>query len=270
MLGEGPAWDGHTGRLSFVDLLAGRLYAAADTGQVELLAQLEVPLGAAVPTRNAGEYLLIAREGFRLCDADGTVRPMLAVLDDRPDLRFNDAKCDPVGRCLAGTLSVRDEPAQGTLYRLDTGPAVSALVTGVGLANGLGWSPAGTTLYFADTWAGRVDRFGYHLETGTVGTRSAFAELPGPDGLCVDETGAVWVASWDEGEVYRYTPDGRLDTRVELPLSHVTSCAFFGDQLVVTTAAGIGAAEPHAGDLFALTTGTTAPPAVRWTSGSPR
>jgi sugar lactone lactonase YvrE len=65
-----------------------------------------------------------------------------------------------------------------------------------------------------------------------------------------------------------YTPDGRLDTIVKLPVSQVSSAAFGGadlSTLYITTArenftAADLAAEPHAGDIFACTPGVTGRP----------
>lgn len=263
-LAEGPVWDARARRLSFVDILSGRLHRVDGGGRLETLAELDRPLGAALPSQREGEYLLVTREGFRIRRVDGTIEPLLGLLDDRPDLRFNDAKCDSRGRCLAGTLSMRAERGQGTLFRLDDGPAATAVLTGVGLSNGLGWSPEGTSLYFADTDAGAVTRHAYDPDSGTVGPAIPFVSMPSPDGLCVDESGAVWVASWDGGRIDRYTPDARLDTVVELPVPHVTSCAFMGDTLVITTARGSGPVAAHAGDLFVVEPGVGAPEARRW------
>jgi sugar lactone lactonase YvrE len=56
--------------------------------------------------------------------------------------------------------------------------------------------------------------------------------------LTVDSVGCIWVALCFGGVVRRYTPNGRLDTTVRLPVTMATSCAFGGDgyrTLYVTT-----------------------------------
>jgi sugar lactone lactonase YvrE len=86
-----------------------------------------------------------------------------------------------------------------------------------------------------------------------------------PDGLAVDDDGALWVGMWGGGAVHRYAPAGSLDRAVRLPAAHVTACCFggaSGDTLFVTTAAPRPSAEPHAGALFALRPGVTGPAAT--------
>lgn len=266
-LGEGPAWDAHRGELTFVDIVAGRLYRLGPDGRPEVLLEIDGALGAALPATGGGR-LLVTRTGFAATTSSGPVRTVLDVLSARPDLRFNDAKCDPAGRCFAGTLSLTGAAAAGTLYRLDDGPVATAVVRRVGLSNGLGWSPDGRLLYFVDTASGQVSALDYDLPTGVVGSgRVLLAVDPGtPDGLCVDDAGGVWVAFWGLGTVRRYTPGGLLDTVVDMPTPNPTSCAFGGpdgDVLFITTASG-GEPAPLAGDLFALRPGVTGPAAVPW------
>lgn len=271
-LAEGPVWDADTGQLLFVDIFAGRLHRTRTDGGLDTLLQLDEELGAALPAID-GTFLLATRSGFSIMGTDGSVRPLLHHPAD--DVRFNDAKCDPLGRCFAGTAATGQPPVPCALYRLDDGPAAQVVVAGVGLSNGLGWSPDGRFLYYADTPAGRVDRFPYDLDTGNLGARDDFIrERPGtPDGLCVDSEGGIWLALWEGSEVHRYSPDGQLDTVLELPVPHISSCAFggpAGQTLFITTArpAELSAVDlagaPHAGDIFAVEPGVAAPPATLW------
>ncbi|HYX59390.1 MAG TPA: SMP-30/gluconolactonase/LRE family protein, partial [Streptosporangiaceae bacterium] len=84
----------------------------------------------------------------------------------------------------------------------------------------------------------------------------------------LDADGGLWLAVWGSGELRRYTPDGRVDTVVSLPVAQVTSAAFGGadlSTLYITTAresftAADLAAEPHAGDIFACPPGVSGRP----------
>ena len=60
---------------------------------------------------------------------------------DQPDLRFNDGKCDPAGRFLAGSMAYDKHTGAGGLYRLDPDGTVEQLLDGVTISNGLAWTP---------------------------------------------------------------------------------------------------------------------------------
>ncbi len=53
----------------------------------------------------------------------------------------------------------------------------------------------------------------------------------GPDGSAMDEEGCLWTAGWGAGKVVRYSPDGRIDREIELPVTQPSSCAFGGPDL---------------------------------------
>jgi sugar lactone lactonase YvrE len=55
-----------------------------------------------------------------------------------------------------------------------------------------------------------------------------------PDGMAVDENGAVWLALV-RGGIARLTPAGDVDRRFEPPSTFTTSCCFDGRDLIVTT-----------------------------------
>jgi len=75
----------------------------------------------------------------------------------------------------------------------------------------------------------------------------------------------VWVAMYGGSAVHRYTPDGKLDGVIDLPVRQVTACTFGGtrlDQLFITTSRiGLGAdAESQAGATFRADVGVTGLP----------
>ena len=153
------------------------------------------------------------------------------------------------------------------MYRLSPEGAVTELVGGVGLSNGLDWSDDRKTFYYADSLSGGVDAYGTDPDTGALSGRHRFISVPTgiPDGLTLDAEGCLWLAVWGTSELHRYTPDGTLDTIVRLPVSQVTSAAFGGadlSTLYITTARegftrADRQAQPHAGDIFACTPGVT-------------
>ncbi|GAB2511518.1 SMP-30/gluconolactonase/LRE family protein [Nocardia heshunensis] len=188
------------------------------------------------------------------------------LVEDGVRSRLNDAKVDPRGRLLAGTMAEEDGVGGSALYRVDPDGSLSTLRTGVTISNGLGWSPDGCTLYYADSPTHRVDAYDYDLDSGTLGAGRPFAYFADgePDGLTVDAAGNVWVAVWGAGQVRAFDPGGTHRATVEVGPSQVSSCAFAGpdlDVLVITTAAEREAAgEPHAGSLFTCVPGVTGRP----------
>jgi len=73
--------------------------------------------------------------------------------------------------------------------------------------------------------------------------RRVFARVPdgAPDGLAVDADGDVWVALGPGGGIARFTPDGELRERHDVPgAEFVSSVAFAGeDDLLVATAGAL-------------------------------
>lgn len=273
-VGEGPRWDAAVERLVWVDITAGVVHLTGTDGSRTSF-DVGSDVGAALPAAGGG-WLLAVRSGLASMNGSGWVTGLLDLHGDRPDLRCNDAACDPRGRAFVGTMAYDQAAGAAHLYRLDPGPRATVVFDGLTLSNGLGWSPDGTTLWFVDSAEQRVRRHCYDLDAGVPGTLEAVIDVPAgsgmPDGLCVDDDGCVWLGLWGGSAVHRYTPDGRLDSVVELPTSQITSCAFGGPDLrtlFVTSATHemtpeARAAEPLAGALFAVDVGVGGPAAVPW------
>lgn len=270
-LGEGARWDAASGELLWVDIAAGVLRRAVEDGPgLRTVATVEVgePLGAVAPIAGGG-WLLAAGRGFRYLAPTGE---LTALLDTEPaGVRMNDAACDPQGRFWAGSTGQDQRPGAGRLLRCDPDGTVRVVLPGRTVANGLGWSPDGRTLYHADSGPGVVTAYPTDPATGDLGPGRELVKPDRgvPDGLTVDDEGALWVAVHGAGEVRRYAPDGGTLAVVPLPVSQPTSVAIggaTGRRLFVTTAwehldERRRAAEPDAGRVFAVDdVGVTAPP----------
>ncbi len=154
---------------------------------------------------------------------------------------------------------------RGGLYRLDFDGSYQPMKTGVGISNGLGWSPDNRIMYYTDSIKRTIWAYDFDLEEGTISNRKVFAQTPEdyvPDGLTVDADGLVWSAKWDGWKVVRYTPNGSVDLEVPLPIQRPTSCMFGGPNfnLLYITSASTGLSEfelqeqPSAGSIFVYET----------------
>jgi sugar lactone lactonase YvrE len=270
MLGEGPTWDGATGTLLWVDILACEVHRF-DPGGGEDAVLLRTPqhVGAAKP-RAGGGLVVNLRDGIGRYAADGAFDWLASLAED--GRRGNDAAVDANGRLWAGTMAYDETPGGGRLYRVGPDGDVVTVLPEVSVSNGIGWSPDGRLMYYIDTPTRRVDAFDVDGESGLVARRRPFVDLgrvPGfPDGLTVDADGCLWVALWDGGAVHRYTPTGALDRIVEVPATRTTACAFggpgLGDLYITSATVGLDpaklAAEPLAGSVFVLPAAGTGQP----------
>jgi sugar lactone lactonase YvrE len=138
--------------------------------------------------------------------------------------------------------------------------------TGFLTPNGMAFSPDGRTMYLSDSHphSQQVWAFDYDAATGTPRNRRLFIDMrpvPGrPDGAAVDADGCYWICGNDAGLVHRFTPDGRLDRSLAVPVKKPAMCAFGGaglDTLFVTSIRPGGdlSDQPLAGGLFALRPG---------------
>ncbi len=163
--------------------------------------------------------------------------------------RFNDGRVDRQGRFWSGTI-VETEQAKDTrgnsvlasLYCLDGNGAVSCHETNIRITNSLCWSPDGTKMYFTDSPTRLIHVYDFDPESARLSNKRVFATMDGAaeaDGSVIDADGYLWNAQWGAGEVVRFTPDGKKDITLRLPVSQPTCVALGGPDmnlLFVTTA----------------------------------
>ena len=276
-LAEGPRWDDETATVSWVDIVEGHVFTGSfDDDQVTVTSRTDFrgTVGAAVPTSDGG-YLVAAHDRLVVVSPDGSRRSSEAVLDRSAQLRLNDAAVDPAGRLLVGSLALDHRAGAAALFRLEADGASTVLRDGLDLANGIGWSPEGTTLYLNDSVPGTVWAADYDVASGEPSRwRPLVTDLHGaPDGLAVDTDGRIWVAGWDAARVTCFSPRGEVLDVVHLPVPHVTAVAFVGpqrDRLLITSARDELDPErraefPLSGRLFLADVDALGLPTSRWT-----
>jgi sugar lactone lactonase YvrE len=271
-VGESPLWSPAQRALYWVDIEAcavrrltlddGRLQSWTLPERVASLA-LHADGGLVVALENSISHATLADDG------SAALALLAPARHERPDMRFNDGRCDRAGRFWVGSM-VRDMSANiaaGRLYRLEPQAFPAARVDNLYTPNGLAFDADGAGIWWSDShplsqsiWHAPLDA------DGTLGKRRLVVdmrELPGrPDGAAIDIDGGYWICANDAGRVLRFTPDGRLDRALVVPVSKPSMCSFGGvnlDTLFVTT---IQPARPEgddvelAGEVFALRPGT--------------
>jgi D-xylonolactonase len=224
---EGPRVD-TANNLHFSDVTNGGVYRRAPDGTITTVVPRRRGVGGIALHADGG----VVVSGKNICHVkDGETR-ILFQRDDIPG--FNDLFTDSAGRVYVGSL--RSDPFKpgnrvpGELWRIDGKEKVVQMYGEVGITNGIGFSPDGRTIYHADS-AGPHIIVHDVAPDGTMSNRRAIAQMSGgtiPDGLCVDEAGCIWVAVYGGNCVARYTTDGKLDRKIDVPAKAVTSLCFGG------------------------------------------
>lgn len=260
-LGEGPVWDARTQTLYWIDILNKRIYTNAD-----VLLESDEIIGCLAP-RKSGGLIFTKRFSFWTFEVDPVRTAFLFSLTDEPlNNRFNDGKCDPRGRFLAGTMDMGETDPKGSLYLFD-GKSITKLFGGVTISNGLTWSPDHKTFYYIDTPTREVKAFDYDLETGAIANPRVAVRVPEslgwPDGMTSDMQGNLWIAMWGGAQVTKWDPTtGQLLERIPVPAKNVSSCVFGGKDMneLYLTSARVGLDEatlnqyPLTGGVFRIET----------------
>jgi sugar lactone lactonase YvrE len=250
LLGESPFWHPLEQCLYYVDIPGKALFRLSSASEAPTRWALNDEPGCVVPLVEGG-LLIPQRNGlWRFDPKTGEYVKLVDPPYDPAKRRFNDGKADAKGRLWVGTIDDARQP-ESALYCLRDGAFVQ-MQDGITTSNGLGWSPDGRTMYWADTKAHQIYRLGFDVDSGALGERELFARFEPrgaeqpletyggrPDGAAVDVEGAYWVAMMEGQQLLRLSPAGEVLTRVELPVRCATMPAFGGADLrtiFVTTA----------------------------------
>jgi gluconolactonase len=169
---------------------------------------------------------------------------------DRPLRRPNDLVFDALGGCwctdFGGVAGWGDDPGPyepGSILHIAPDGAVTRAIDGLHEPNGIGLSPDGATLYWAETGTGRAyrraitDRRSGGVEHGRPNDPATMlCGLPGLqlfDSLDVDAHGNVAIATLVSGRVTVVAPDGSACVQLTLPEGFadglLTNLCFAGD-----------------------------------------
>src|SRR5262249_35211239 len=206
---ESPRW--HEGRLWFCNWIERQVVAVGLDGAAEV-----------APVRNArlmgysidwlpGGRLLMTGDDLQRQEPDGSMVSIAGqpaneiVVDGRGNVYLNGADFDFAGG---------EAPKPGYIKLFTPDGELRQVAGDIQFPNGMVITPDNRTLVISESFARRLTAFDIDSAGGLSGRR-VVAEGLGPDGICLDAEGAVWVSAGDNS-IVRVAEGGRVLQRVEL------------------------------------------------------
>jgi sugar lactone lactonase YvrE len=209
---ESPRW--HEGRLWFCNWIERQVMAVDLNGKAEVMATRDPdshPMGYSIDWLPDGR-LLITGDKLRRQEPDGSMtvhaeqRANEIVVDGRGRIYLNGADFN---------FTAGAPPEPGYIKLVTPDGQLRQVAGDIQFPNGMVITPDNRTLIISESFAGRLTAFDIDADGG-LSNRRVFAEGLGPDGICLDAQGAVWVSAGGSS-VARVAPGGDVLQRVELP-----------------------------------------------------
>ncbi len=267
-VGESPLWSVSEQALFWVDIPAKALHKWSEGQGMQTWRSSEM-IGC-IALHQAGGFIAGMESGiFHLQpqpDSSINEAKLASITHPAQGMRFNDGRCDRQGRFLAGTMlmNMPDSRQEGCVVSYEKNSILKTLHLPMFTPNGMAFSPDGCTMYLSDShpksqliWA-----FDYDTASGTPSNQRVFVDmnpLPGrPDGAAIDTDGCYWICANDAGLIHRFTPQGKLDLSLEVPVKKPSMCSFGGADMKTLYITSIRPAnidlsdQPLAGGVFTL------------------
>jgi sugar lactone lactonase YvrE len=224
---ESPRW--RDGRLYVSDFHTHRVLAVSMDGTAEIIAHVpRQPSGLGfLPD---GRMLIVSMRDRKVLrrELDGSLVEH-ADLSALAHWHCNDMLVDDDGRAWVGNFGFDLEDGSSirstVLICVDPDGAARVVADALGFPNGTVLTPDGHTLIVAESMMNRLSAF--EVKAGSLGERrtwAAFGDPPSstnfrealgqlaivPDGICLDEEGAVWIADATHRRLVRVAEGGRI------------------------------------------------------------
>ncbi len=217
-LGESPRW--HDGRLWCSDWVAREVVAVDPAGKGEVVARVP-SFPFCIDWQPDGRMLVVSGGDGRLLrrEPDGSLETHadLSGLSDHP---WNEIVVDGRGNAYVNNIGF-DFPAgafaPGVIALVAPDGSVRQVADGVAFPNGMAVTPDNSTLIVAESYANRLTAFDIAADGG-LSNRRVWAGVGNdhPDGICLDEEGAVWYADVGTKRCVRVREGGEVLRWIEL------------------------------------------------------
>ena len=250
-LGEGITYSSSNNNLYWLDInnISKLFKLNLSSNKKEIFELPEIVTATSV--KSDDELILASNNGLNLFSiSKKKFERVLNIEDQLISTRSNDGGSDANGRFWLGTMqnnfdnNGNDIPIKdniGKLYKVDIDKGISVVEEDLGIPNTFVWSPDNKNFYFTDTLNGTIFSYNFELESGELSNKKFFATFDRghPDGSTIDTDGCVWNCRWGGSCIVRFTPSGKVDKIIEMPVQNITNCVFGGKDmktLFITTA----------------------------------
>ena len=249
--GEGPRW--HENKFYFSDFYSHKVYSLDLSGKNEVIVEIpNQPSG--LGWTPDGTMLIVSMKDRKLMSFKDGLLTERADLTELSGFHCNDMVVDIDGNAFIGNFGFNTydgeeiKPTNLILVKPGEEPVLAA--DNLFFPNGTVITPDNKTLIVGETYAARLTAFD-KSEDGSLSNRRIWADLkvnaeegtvPLPDGMCIDEEGAIWVASPSTAEVIRVHEGGMISERIPVQ-TNAFACMLGGEDrrtLFICTSNGSG------------------------------
>ena len=249
--GEGPRW--HENKFYFSDFYSHKVYSLDLSGKHEVIVEIpNQPSG--LGWTPDGTMLIVSMKDRKLMSFKDGLLKERADLTEFSGFHCNDMVVDIDGNAFIGNFGFNTydgeeiKPTNLILVKPGEEPVLAA--DNLFFPNGTVITPDNKTLIVGETYAARLTAFD-KSEDGSLSNRRIWADLkvnaeegtvPLPDGMCIDEEGAIWVASPSTAEVIRVHEGGMISERIPVQ-TNAFACMLGGEDrrtLFICTSNGSG------------------------------
>ena len=214
---ESPRW--HDDRLWFAHWGTDEIIAVGVDGTSEVVARGPGGLGWSIDWLPDGR-LLVTGPGLSRVEADGSLVPHADL--DHLARDWNELVVDGRGNVYVngGLFGPPEDGPSGLIALVTSDGEVRKVADGLAFPNGMVVTPDNRTLIVAESWAEQLTAFDI-ADNGRLDGRRVWAATPGdhPDGICLDEDGAVWYADVGNAHCVRVGEGGSVLETVALDRS---------------------------------------------------
>ena len=227
---EAPRW--RNGKLFFSDFLGKKVMIVDEHGKSEVLIEMQdSPSGLGF--LQDGRMLIVSMQKRKLMRLEPGGLEVHADLSKFTEFNCNDSVTDMRGRTYIGNWGTKslESPAKPTCIILVTKDGNARVVAeNLIFPNGCIVTPNCSTFIVAETFGGKLTAFDIE-SSGNLINRRIWAKFKdfAPDGICLDEEGAIWVANPSKAEVLRVLEGGKITSTIKVKDTNVYACALGGN-----------------------------------------